>query len=178
MLATISSPCGSHAKNPWSIGLLPQMQIHDSGFPASREMCSLAMLVLIKPLVPDHTSLPIRVKCGATVSGKENVARVRCRRHFRARKKTGPVTLNGEYVSIIRMRSLVRLISGFSSALKTVGGATPNSRAASTFDLPAFSRNFFANAASSVSCNIRSVFISQNETENIHFSYFFLELCP
>jgi hypothetical protein len=29
------------------MGLLPQMQIQDSGFPASREMCSFPMLVVI-----------------------------------------------------------------------------------------------------------------------------------
>ena len=42
--------------------------------------------------------------------------------YFRVKTNTGPVTLNGEYVSIIRTRSLVQAHPGFSSALKIVGG--------------------------------------------------------
>jgi hypothetical protein len=41
--------------------------------------------------------------------------------YFRSRKKTGPDTLNGEYFSIMRMRSFVRLNFGISSAWKSVG---------------------------------------------------------
>ena len=59
------------------------------------------------------------------------------------------MTLQGEYASIMRMRSLCRPMSGRSSALKTDGGATPSSRATSTLRLPADRRVFFAKTARS-----------------------------
>jgi hypothetical protein len=125
-----------------------------------------------------NTAVPIRIKTKYSSQLRFREKRIGViLSHFLSKQNTGPVTLNGEYLSIMRMRSLVRLISGFSSALKTVGGATPNSRAASTLDFPASSLNFFASAANSVSSNMRSAFIMQNETEDIYFGYFFLAVC-
>lgn len=61
MLGTISLPPASQAKKPWSIGRLPQMQTHDSGFPASREMRSFS----IATILPPHRYLSMhRVMCG------------------------------------------------------------------------------------------------------------------
>jgi len=64
------------------------------------------------------------------------------------------VILKGEYASIMRMRNMVKLSSGCSSALKMEGVETPSCRAASAFDLPTFSRHCFANVANSLSAYI------------------------
>jgi hypothetical protein len=77
---------------------------------------------------------------------------------------------------MIRMRSFVRLISGRSSALKTVGAATPSSRAASTFDLPAAWRNFFANAASSFSSVGLFIFTAEENHKQVTLTIFFLAM--
>ena len=74
---------------------------------------------------------------------------------FRFSQKTGPCTSNGEQASMMRQRSLVRLSSGCSSASCMVARVTPSSRAISAFFLPAFWRNLFASAASSISRNMR-----------------------
>jgi len=54
----------------------------------------------------------------------------------------------------MRMRSLVRLCSGFSSACCNEGRATRSLRAISAFDSPDLTRHRFASAASSGSENI------------------------
>jgi hypothetical protein len=71
--------------------------------------------------------------------------------YFSSSKYTGPLTLNFEYASIIRIRNLSRLSVGVSSALKIEVCATPISRAAWARVLPAYLRKFLASTAKSFS---------------------------
>lgn len=79
--------------------------------------------------------------------------------HFFSKRKTGPVTLYGEYASIIRQRSLVKDCSGLSSAWKMDGCLMPMSRAASARVRPAAKRCRFASAASALSSTIMRSFM-------------------
>jgi len=70
---------------------------------------------------------------------------------FRTSQNAGPETLKGEHVSMMRIRSLVRLCSGFSSACCTEGRDAFNFRAMSALVKPDSNRNCLASAERSLS---------------------------
>lgn len=71
--------------------------------------------------------------------------------YFLSSQNAGPRTRYGEQASMMRMRNLVRLCSGFSSACCIEGRATPNFREISALVIPDLTRNRLANEASSLS---------------------------
>jgi len=76
-------------------------------------------------------------------------------RFFCTSQNAGPEILKVEHASMMRMRSLVRLWSGFSSACCTDGLEAFNFRAISALVMPDSERNRLASAARSLSEYIR-----------------------